>query len=328
MFDADASLLPPGARVLAAVSGGADSVALLVWLRDLGREVVVGHVNHALDELRGGACARDEAWLRAQCARWSVAFAHETIELPRKGGHVDEAVARAGRYGALERLARANNCLLVATAHTASDALEGLMLNVGRGAGVRGQSGFAPSRALGEGLRLVRPLWRVGREEVRAWLAAREQSWLEDESNSSVLFRRNRVRAEVVPLLSEIFGRPADELARGYAVNAALAREEDTYMEGAARAALKELVVKRAQGLLSLDGLRFRQLDAPIGRRVLLLGAREVLPEARGIEARKVETVLTVVATDGKRAVWTWRNELRVEWTGAFAGNRLRFWRV
>ncbi len=328
MFDADLSLVPARQRVLVAASGGADSMALLYWLLQQEREVVVGHVNHALDELRDGACARDEAWLRQRCGELGVPLVSETLVLERRDGHVNEAVARTGRYGALERLARAQGCPLVATAHTASDALEGLILNIGRGAGVRGQSGFAPSRSLGEGVTLVRPLWRVGREEVRDWLRAQGQIWLEDESNQSELFRRNRVRGEIVPLLSSIFGRNSDELARSFAFNAWLARDEDAFLEGETGRELERLIVKREEKLLALDGVRLRDLDVALVRRVLRAGARVVAPDLREIEGRKIEIVRLAVVNGQKREVWSWRSGVRVEWTGKGAGNRIRFWRV
>lgn len=328
MFDADLSLSPLSQRVLVAASGGADSMALLVWLLQQEREVVVGHINHALDELRGGACARDEAWLRGRCAELGVPLESETIELKRRDGHVNEAVARAGRYDALERLARASGCALVATAHTASDALEGLVLNIGRGAGVRGQNGFAPSRPLGGGLTLVRPLWRVGREEVRHWLRLQNQSWLEDESNESEVFRRNRVRGEVMPLLSSIFGREGDALAKAFSLNAQLARDEDAFLERETQRWLNTLVVKREEKLIALDGIRLGELDVALARRIIRGAARVIAPDLREIERRQVETVRLAVTNGQKRTVWSWRSGVRVEWTGASAGNRLRFWRV
>lgn len=328
MFDADLSLVPTQSRVLVAVSGGADSLALLVWLLELGREVVAGHVNHALDELRNGDCARDEAWLRACCAELRVAFRSQTIELPRRNGHVNEAVARTGRYAALEQMARDNQCPVLATAHTASDALEGMILNLGRGAGIRGLSGFSPSRELEGDLILVRPFWRLGRDEVRAWLLERGGTWLEDASNQSEVFRRNRVRGEVMPLLSSIFGREGDELAHGFALNAQLARDEDAWLEQQSLEALERLVTQREEGALALDGLTFRALPIALQRRVLRLAARQIEPGAREVERVKIETLRLACTQNTRRGVWTWRKVLRVEWTGDQAGNRLRFWRV
>ena len=327
-LDADNSLLPPSTRVLVAVSGGADSMALLLWLREMEREIVVGHVNHALDELRGGQCARDEAWLRARCASLEVLFASETISLVRSNGHVNEAVARQGRYAALERLAGGNGCDAIATAHTASDALEGLMLALGRGAGVRGWSGFSPLRTTASGLRLARPFWKLGRDATRAWLRFKGEEWLEDASNESELFRRNRVRGEVVPLLSDIFGRSSDELARGYALNAELLRDEEAWMDAEATSVFGRLMVKREEGIVALDGIVFRTLPIALQRRVLRLGAVEIEAEAAGVERAKIETLRLACVQNSKRAVWTWRKNLRAEWTGQGAGNRLRFWRV
>lgn len=327
-LDADASLLPPPARVLVAVSGGADSMALLLWLRELGREVVVGHVNHALDELRGGQCARDEAWLRARCASLEVPFSSETISLLRSNGHVNEAVAREGRYAALERLATTHGCPVIATAHTASDALEGLMLALGRGAGVRGWSGFSPLRTTEGGTQLARPFWKLGRGDVRAWLRSRGEEWLEDASNESELFRRNRVRGEVVPLLSEVFGRSGDELARGYALNAQLLRDEEAWMDAEAISVFGQLVVKRGEGSVALDGIAFKTLPVALQRRVLRLGALEIEAGAAGVERAKIETLRLACVQNTRRAVWTWKKNLRAEWTGQGAGNRLRFWRV
>lgn len=328
MFDAADSLVPPQQRILVAVSGGADSMALLHWLLELRREVVVGHVNHALDELRGGDCARDEAWLRARCLELGVQVESQTIELPRSNGHVNEAVARHGRYQALEQMAGDNGCSVLATAHTASDALEGMILNLGRGAGVRGWSGFAPRRELSSGLVLARPFWRLGRDEVRNWLRERGLAWLEDASNESELFRRNRVRGEVVPLLSSIFKRESDELARGFARNADIARDEDEWLEKQAREALEQMVIKREEGLVALDGLAFRGLPVALQRRVLRRAARSIEVEAREVERVKIETLRLACVQNQRRAVWTWRKVLRVEWTGEGAGNRLRFWRV
>ncbi|RYG56641.1 tRNA lysidine(34) synthetase TilS, partial [bacterium] len=158
-FCPDASVVPPGTRVLAAVSSGADSMALLCWLHSLGREVIVGHVNHALHELRPGECALDEEFIRTKCQSLGVEFHAATVDLPRRNGHVNEVVAREARYQALAEIARQSGCPLVATAHTATDALETVLLNLMRGAGPGGWLGIAPTRPLEEGIDLVRPLW-------------------------------------------------------------------------------------------------------------------------------------------------------------------------
>lgn len=327
-FPADDSLLPPGARVLAAVSGGADSMALLCWLLSLHREVVVGHVHHDLHELRNGACDADAEFVRRQCRELKVPFAARQIELARRNGHVNEAVARDGRYQALWELAREADCPFVATAHTADDGLETALLNLMRGAAPGGWSGFAPARKLGVGVALVRPFWRTARAATRALLLQNGWTWREDESNRDPLFRRNRVRHEVLPILGDIAGRGAGDIAAQHARGAQIARDESGWMEKMAQEALEELVLKRDAGLLALDGLAFAALDGALQRRVARLAARAICPDLRDLSFEKVEALRLHVLAGNKRQVWCWRGDLRVEWTGAGAGNRLRFWRV
>ena len=327
-FAGDAALVPPDARVLAAVSSGADSLALLCWLIELGRDVVVGHVNHALHELRPGECEADESFVRARCAELGVEFRALTIELPRRNGHVNESVARDGRYRALAQMARENGCALVATAHTATDGLETALLNLMRGGGPNGWLGAPPRRALDGPIELVRPLYQTPRAATRQLLRARGWTWREDESNRDPIFRRNRVRAEVLPLLAAIAGRSADEVALGHARGAAIARDENALLEQWARAELSRSTLARGPAALSLSAPALRAMDVALQRRVLRAAAREIAPDLRDLSAAKVETVLISVAENRRRAVWSWPRELRVEWTGSERGNRVRLWRV
>ncbi len=355
-FEADATAIPPDARVLAAVSSGADSMALLFWLHTLGRDFVVGHINHDLHELRHGDCDRDEDFVRAKCQEIGAPFRALTVVLPRRDGHVNELVAREARYAALAQIARENNCQCVATAHTADDGLETALLNLMRGAAPGGWLGIAPRRVLSGEIELVRPLWRTPRAATRQILRKNGWNWREDASNTDVLFRRNRVRHEVLPLLADISGQNAGQIAQSHAKNAQIGRDEAALLDKLAHQALESLLLKRecaprengafsttppispekvldinappATDLLVLDGLGFRALDVAMQRRVLRLGARVILPELRDLEARKIEAAREAIVADQKRAVWTWRKALRVEWTGAGAGNRVRFWRV
>ena len=327
-FEADESVVPPESRVLAAVSSGADSMALLWWLHSLGRDFVVGHIHHDLHELRNGACDDDEAFVRAKCDELKIPFLSRKIELQRKNGHVNEVVAREGRYQALEFLARESGCERVATAHTATDGLETALLNLMRGAGPNGWLGIAPTRVLAKNIALVRPFWRVPREATRRILRENGWNWREDVSNHDPLFRRNRVRHDVLPLLSAICGQEIDDLALRTARNAQIAREEAQFLEAAADAALLQLITKQSAGLVVLDGLELQKLDVALQRRVIRRAARIIAPEARDVASEKIEVARLAIAKNLRRAVWTWRSDLRVEWTGAGAGNRLRFWRV
>ena len=331
-FDADETWLAPGGRVLVAVSSGADSLALLCWLLHIKRELVVGHVNHALHELRPGACQADEDFVRARCLELKVPFAAVTVDLPRRNGHVNESVAREARYQSLAQMAREHDCAVVATAHTATDGLETALLNLMRGGGPQGWLGAPPRRVLHGDSRgevvLVRPLWRVPRAATRDLLRARGWDWREDASNLDAAFRRNRVRAELLPLMSEICGRDADAIALGHARGAELARDENAFLDKLARAELSRCVLKSAPDALVLCAQKWLALDAALQRRVLRLATRQIAPALRDLSAAKVEIVHLSVAQQRKRAVWSWPHGVRVEWTGAASGNRVRLWRV
>lgn len=327
-FAADETLVPPGARVLVAVSSGADSMALLCWLHELKRDIIVGHVNHALEELRPGECQADEEFVRAKCLQLEISFRAVTVNLPRRSGHVNESVAREARYDALANMARENSCTLAATAHTATDGLETALLNLMRGGGPQGWQGVPPSRVLAEGIRLVRPLYKATRSSARQLLRARGWQWREDASNLAPVFARNRVRAELLPLLSDISGRDLDELSRSHARGARILRDESAFIETLAARELERLTLARGEDSLSLSAPLFSELDIALQRRVLRAAARQIAPDLRDLRADKVEIVLLSVVENRKRAVWSWPHGVRIEWTGTQRGNRIRLWRV
>lgn len=331
MLPFDLSLVPPHERVLAAVSGGADSLALLLGLVEAGREIVVAHVNHALHELRPGECDADEAFVRARCQELKVPFVSARLNLPRRDkdgeSHVNEAVAREARYRELARLAREHACPRVATGHTASDQLETLLLFWMRGATIAGWNGIAPSRELEENILLVRPLLSATKAQTQHACRSAGWSWREDESNRDERFGRNRVRHELLPLLSELSGHNLEQLALQTARMCETARDDAAFLDGAARDALTALVLIRESELLVLDGLKFRALPIAMQRRALRLAARDLSGSYDG-NWEAIERARRQVADGGKRVVWQWRGGLSVEWTGAHGGNRIRLKRV
>ncbi len=327
-LNADETLVPAAERVLVAVSSGADSMALLCWLHELKRDFVVGHVNHALHELRPGECQADEDFVRARCDELGVSFRAAEVDLPRQNGHVNESVARDARYLALAQLARDNGCARVATAHTATDGLETALLNLMRGGGPQGWLGAPPSRVLTREITLVRPLYKETRARAREFLRLRAWNWREDASNRDPVFARNRVRAEVLPLLCDISGRDLGALASGHARGAQIARDESNLLERLSQIELAKLTIEMRTDFLALSAPLFCELDIALQRRVLRNAARQIAPELRDLSAQKVEVARLSVVENRARAVWSWPQNVRVEWTGAQRGNRIRLWRV
>lgn len=199
-----------GARILAGVSGGADSVALLRGLRELALscriDLTAAHLNHGL---RPGAADDDELWTRELCGRLAVPIIVEKVDvrcyLEARGLNLEEA-ARMVRYEFFERSARELGCTHVAVAHTADDRAETVLHHLLRGTGLAGLRGMPVSRPLAEGIVLVRPLLRVHRPLIEAWLAEIGQDFRIDATNTDERRTRNRIRHALLPMLEHELG--------------------------------------------------------------------------------------------------------------------------
>ena len=196
-------LIEPGERVVCAVSGGADSMALLFGLyllKDkLGICLSAAHFNH---NLRGDESDADEAFVREFCHRYDISlFVGSGSVSPGKKGL--EAAAREARYAFFETLPGK-----IATAHTADDNAETVLLHLIRGTGLKGLGAIAPQRD-----RIIRPMLSITRQEVLDFLAEYHVRYREDSSNSTDQFLRNRLRHHVMPLLKEENPRLAENLS-------------------------------------------------------------------------------------------------------------------
>ena len=210
------SLLQPDAplKLAAAVSGGADSMALLLLLQALqpefGYELSVCHVNHGL---RGETADRDEVFVRDACARLGVplqvfhaADLADTVGAPPL--HAGEDWARRLRYAAFDRLI-GQGIDAVATAHTENDQAETLLLRLARGTGLHGAGGIRPKRGP-----YLRPLLCLSRAETEAYCREAGQAWVTDETNDTDAYARNRLRHAALPALESTNAAAVENLAR------------------------------------------------------------------------------------------------------------------
>ena len=203
-FIREEHLIAPEDTIICAVSGGADSVALLFalyLLKDkLNIRLEAAHFNH---HLRGEESRRDEDFVRDFCARYEIPL-HVGGEQVQPGKKGLEAAARDARYAYLQSLDGK-----IATAHTADDNAETVLLHLIRGTGLKGLGGIAPRRG-----KLIRPMLCVTRQEVEGFLRQWCLPHVEDSSNVSDAFLRNRIRHHVMPLLRQENPRIGENLSR------------------------------------------------------------------------------------------------------------------
>jgi tRNA(Ile)-lysidine synthase len=207
-----AAAWPPQAwrdlTVLVAVSGGADSVALVRTLAAIRADgpgrLCVAHFNH---RLRGAESAGDEAFVVELCRqlRLHCEVGHAAASFADVAGATLEEAARDARYEFLRRTAERLGARYVVTAHTADDQAETVLHRVIRGSGIAGLCGIGRTRPLGPAVTVIRPLLGVRRSDLLAYLEEIGQSYRDDSSNADRQFTRNRIRHELLPRLAADF---------------------------------------------------------------------------------------------------------------------------
>ena len=304
------------APVLVAVSGGADSMALLHALLALGQKLGAAHVHHGL---RGVEADRDQAFVASECRALGVPFFAARVAARQRDGRSPEARARALRYAALEELRVAHGYAHLATAHHRDDQAETVLLRALRGTGPAGLAAIRPTL---DGGRVLRPLLGLTRAELAAYLARGGHRFVSDSSNAEPAIPRNRLRAEVVPLLEAI----APGAVANLAALAELAREAEL----ATAERLDELLagaIEPGEGGVWLEVAAFAALEPALARRALAhVAARAGLGEHRSrAEFARVERFLREsrsgqrLALAGRSALY--RDRARV-WLGSGEGPR------
>ena len=192
-------LLTVGKPVLVGVSGGADSIALLTVLVELGYSCIVGHCNF---HLRGEESMRDEHFTEMYARKLGLPFVKvdfNTCDYAAEHHLSVEMAARELRYAWFEEMRCVHDAQAIAVAHHRDDNVETVLMNLIRGSGIRGMSGIRPKNGF-----VIRPLLPVTRQEILQWLAERQLEYVTDSTNLSAAYTRNFIRLRVLPLLETI----------------------------------------------------------------------------------------------------------------------------
>jgi tRNA(Ile)-lysidine synthase len=302
-------LFPPG-PFLVGFSGGADSTCLLDLLHEAGFDVCACHLNHGM---LPEADANEEA-CRAFCDQRGIPFLSGKADVPALKVATGMGWEEAGRWARRAFFGQARTALgasVVALAHTLDDQAETVLMNMARGASMRGMGGMQTYR---EGI--FRPLLGFSKAEVQEWCLSRGLSWYEDPTNQDTTLVRSRLRYKVMPELAAINPQAIHAIGRA----AALIQEEDRFLNGMAAGALEqaELPINGQLKFLtedceaSFDLLRMTALPKVLLTRALRLAAEAV---GGSLDHRQTTTIIESLASQGTGSVTTEEAKVTITWT-------------
>ena len=243
------NMIEAGSQVIVGISGGGDSVCLLFLLSRYQKKNFFHlqgvHVNHGI---RGQEALRDQEYARELCERLGVPFTVYTYSVPDIAGREKRSLEETGRMvrrrAFAQKAAELGGKTVVALAHHENDNAETVLHNLIRGTKVAGLGGIRPVQRSEEGISYIRPLLKVTREEIEAYLKQQQIPWMTDSSNEEIVYTRNRIRHKILPEMEKINPRAVRHITQ--AADTFLAIEE--YLRGQADRLYREYVEKKENG--------------------------------------------------------------------------------
>lgn len=282
------SMISGGERILTAVSGGPDSVALLHALFSVrGRlnvSIAVAHLNHSF---RGAESDADADFVRRLAGDMGLECAVDKVDVPKLRSILrlsEEEAARMARYEFLEQTAARLKADRIAVGHTADDQAETVLLNLLRGAGLDGLSGMPPVRG-----KIIRPLIDVRRSEVLEYIDGNGLEFRTDATNDASDYSRNRVRNELIPLLNRDYN---SDVVSALVRLSVLAREDSACLREAAAAALDSSLISRDEGGLLLAPDAIAGFPLSVRRRLIREAVRTAAGTIKDVGLLHVDEIL------------------------------------
>ncbi|MCR5509180.1 MAG: tRNA lysidine(34) synthetase TilS [Lachnospiraceae bacterium] len=296
-------LIKPGMHVLAGVSGGADSVCLLLVLKELsslmGLDINAVHIEHGI---RGEESRLDMEFVRSLCERLNVPLKIYEIDVPKKAAEDRMTLEEAGRYAryeAFDKEAESCGADVIAVAHHMGDQAETVLFNMARGSGLKGLGGMEPVRG-----RIIRPLLCISREQIEGYLEEAGQDYRTDSTNEDTLYSRNGIRSLVIPELERI----VNGASRHITALSDEIREADKYIRDKALEVRSSTVsVKRDPGskddIYDID-LKALTCEPPLIQRYVIRSLfDELYGSKKDLEAQHVRDVLKLADGQSGRSV-------------------------
>ena len=291
-------MLLPAERVVAGISGGADSVCLLFvlleWKRRFGLEPAVVHVHHGIRP----EASQDAAFVEQLCGEHNIPFYLRKADIPRLAKEQkcsEEEAGRAFRYQAFAVVADEFGATRIAVAHNLNDRAETMLFHLFRGSGLKGLAGIAPVR--GE---IIRPLLFAGRDEIEAYLAGKGQAFCQDRTNEEDTYTRNRIRHHVISYVEE---QVVSDCVRHMGEAAELIAQTEDYLQLQTAQARATCVRRAQEGGFVVDCDTFTALHPLLQGRVAHMLLTELSPGQKDIARVHVEDLCGLLVRSGNRRI-------------------------
>ena len=268
-------MLKSGTTIIVALSGGADSMALLFVLHTLkdyyGIKLIAAHVNHCL---RGDESDRDETFVTDYCVQNSISIKNTRINVAKTAAQTHESIEQCGRRVRYEYFNDISKDAVIATAHTLSDSLETIIFNLARGTTLKGLCGIPPVRD-----NVIRPLIECTRSEIEEFCKKNNIRYIHDSTNFDDNYTRNHIRLNIIPKLDRINPKYHDAVLR---CSKSLLQDEE-YLNN-----LSEVLVRDAQTEEGYNADTLARSHPSVRKRALSIIVRQksgVSPDNKNIEA-------------------------------------------
>ncbi len=291
-------MLEKGDQIIVGVSGGADSVCLFHVLLELRKEyqltLHVIHINHGI---RGEEAKRDEEFVRELCKKEEVSFqvVHKDIPLLAKEGRMSvEEAGRKARYEVFNQYFLAYKCNKIAIAHNKNDTAETILFHMFRGSGLSGLTGISPVRD-----RIIRPLLCLERKEIESYLFERGISYLDDSTNFTLDYTRNKIRLKVLKEAEGINSKAVSHIAMA----GETFRELQEYVEKSVMKAAESILVKGTENEILLQIKELSKEDIVIQKEIVRKAFFMLSESLKDIDAYHITSVLQLIKKQPGRRI-------------------------
>lgn len=298
-FIEEQHMIKKGDRIVAGISGGADSVCLFYVLLDLkevyAMEFLVVHVNHGI---RGKEAKEDEEYVSTLCKQHRIPFfsIHADVkDIAARKGMSEEEAGRWVRYQAFYECLSKNKCNKIAIAHNKNDNAETILFHLFRGSGIKGLTGIKPVRE-----EIIRPLLCVGRKEIEQFLKERQVSFQEDKTNQTESYTRNKIRHRILNYATESINSKAVE----HIVNAgSQLKEIEQYLDRMIHSAFSCIVIAREEAVYEVEIEKFIEEDPVIQKGILREVLLRLADGLKDIEAFHIELIIGLMTKEVSKRV-------------------------